>query len=158
MKRLTKLWRLRRGFGSQPVGRVAGPKWPEAGIAAQVIPSQSSRWTFRPGQSPTADLPTCRPGWRMITGVATRSFSARRSSGVSSILKRPRRGYRYEAILQTMPALPWPSNCPNVSSSITGWLNLPQSPFQLGTARNPQIPITIKRLKFRFARSALPTP
>jgi hypothetical protein len=105
-----------------------------------------------------ADLPTCRPGWRMITGVATRSFSARRSSGVSSILKRPRRGYRYEAILQTMPALPWPSNCPNVSSSITGWLNLPQSPFQLGTARNPQIPITIKRLKFRFARSALPTP
>jgi hypothetical protein len=183
MKRLTKLWRLRRGFGSQPVGRVAGPRWPEAGIAAQVIPSQSSRWTFRSGQSPTtdlptcrpadlptcrpadlptcrpADLPTCRPGWRMTTGVATRFFSAGRSSGISSILKHPRRGSRYEAILQTTPALRRPSNCPNVFSSVTGsptiFLN---PPIPTGNCEAPQIPITIKRLKPRFARSALLTP
>ena len=101
-------------------------------MAAQMFPTQSLRWTFRPSQSPTADLPTCRPGWRMTAGVATRFFSAGRSSGISSILKRPHRGYRYEAILQTTPALPRPSNCPNVSSSITGSLNLPQSPLPTG--------------------------
>ena len=134
MKRLTQPWKLCRSCGSQPVGSVVGPRWPEAGMAAQVIPSQSSRWTFRPGQSPTADLPTCRPadlptcrpGWRMTTGVATRSLSLGRSPGVSSILKHQLRGYRSEAILQTPPALPRPSNCPNVSSGITGSLNLLQ--------------------------------
>ena len=57
MKKLTQPWKLRRSFGSQPVGCVAGSPRPEAGIAAQVIPSQSLRWTFRKGQSPTADLP-----------------------------------------------------------------------------------------------------
>jgi len=84
MERLAQPWKLCRSFGSQPVGSVVGPRWPEAGMAAQVIPSQSSRWTFRPGQSPTADLPTCRPadlptcrpGWRMTTGATTRSLSA----------------------------------------------------------------------------------
>jgi hypothetical protein len=126
MERLTQPWKLCRSFGSQPVGSVVGPRWPEAGMAAQVIPSQSSRWTFRPGQSPTADLPTCRPGWRMTTGVATRPLSLGRSPGVSSILKHQRRGYRSEAILQTPPALPRPNNCPNVSSGITGSLNLLQ--------------------------------
>jgi hypothetical protein len=60
MKKLTQPWKLCRSFGSQPVGNVAGPRWPEAGIATQVLPSQSLRWTFRKGQSPTADLPTCR--------------------------------------------------------------------------------------------------
>jgi len=72
MKKLTQPWKLCRSFGSQPVGNVAGPRWPEAGIAAQVIPSQSSRRTLRgkvdthcrPADLPTcrpADLPTCRP-------------------------------------------------------------------------------------------------
>jgi len=64
MRKLTQPWKLRRSFGSQPVGNVAGPRWTEAGIAAQVIPSQSSRRTLR-GKVDThcrpADLPTCRP-------------------------------------------------------------------------------------------------
>jgi hypothetical protein len=57
MKKLTQPWKLRRSFGSQPVGNVDGPRWPEAGITAQVIPPLPSRRTFREGQSPTADLP-----------------------------------------------------------------------------------------------------
>jgi hypothetical protein len=39
--------KLRRSIGSQPVGSVVGPRQPEVGIAAQVIPSQSPRRTFR---------------------------------------------------------------------------------------------------------------
>lgn len=57
MRQLSQPWKLRRSFGSQPVGNVAGPRWSEAGISAQVIPSQSSRRTFR-GQS-DGDLRTC---------------------------------------------------------------------------------------------------
>lgn len=59
MRKLTQPWKLCRSFGSQPVGNVAGPRWPKAGIAAQVIPPLPSRRTFRKGQSPTGDLPTC---------------------------------------------------------------------------------------------------
>ncbi len=55
---------LRRSVGSQPVVCVGRSSWPEAGIAALVIPAQSSRWTVR-GQGDVhcrlADLPTCRP-------------------------------------------------------------------------------------------------
>ena len=58
------LWNLRRIFGSQTVGCVGRPSRPEVGIAAQVTPAQSSRWTFH-GQGDIhcrpADLPTCRP-------------------------------------------------------------------------------------------------
>jgi hypothetical protein len=39
--------KLRRSIGSQPVGSFVGPRQPEVGIAAQVIPSQSPRRTFR---------------------------------------------------------------------------------------------------------------
>jgi hypothetical protein len=38
---------LRRSFGSQPMVCVGRPSWSEAGIAALVIPAQSSRWTSR---------------------------------------------------------------------------------------------------------------
>ena len=58
MRKLPQPWNLRRSFGSQPIGNVAGLRWPEAGITAQEIPSQSLRWTFREGQRLTADLPT----------------------------------------------------------------------------------------------------
>ena len=54
---------LRRSFGSQPVVCVGRPSWSEAGIAAQVIPAQSSRWPSR-GQGDVhcrrADLATLR--------------------------------------------------------------------------------------------------
>ncbi len=58
MRRLTQPWKLCRSFGSRPVGSVVVPRWPEAGITAQVIPTQPSSRTFRQGQSPTADLHT----------------------------------------------------------------------------------------------------
>jgi len=58
MRRLTQPWKLCRSFGSRPVGSVVVPRWPEAGITAQVIPTQPSSRTFREGQSPTADLHT----------------------------------------------------------------------------------------------------
>jgi hypothetical protein len=85
MRKLTQRWKLRRSFGSQPVGNVDGPRWPEvarggprwpevarggprwpkAGITTQEIPSESSRRTLR-GKVDThgrpADLPTCRLG------------------------------------------------------------------------------------------------
>jgi hypothetical protein len=72
MRKLTQPWKLCRSVGSQPVGNVAGPRWTEAGISAQQIPSLPSRRTYRgkvdthcrPADLPTcrpADLPTCRP-------------------------------------------------------------------------------------------------
>ena len=82
---------LRRSFGSQPVVCVGNQSWPEAGIAALVIPAQSSRWTSR-GQGDVhyrrADEPTCRladlPTWRwMTTGVPARALCSGYSSGVS---------------------------------------------------------------------------
>ena len=47
MKSHPHLMNLRRSFGSQPVGCVGRLPRPEAGIAALVIPAQSSRWTSR---------------------------------------------------------------------------------------------------------------
>ena len=47
MRKLTQPWKLRRSFGSQPVGNVAGPRWTEAGIATQVISALPSRRTYR---------------------------------------------------------------------------------------------------------------
>ena len=52
---------LRRSFGSQPEVCVGNQSRPEAGIAALVIPAQSSRWTSRgrgDGFWRLADLPT----------------------------------------------------------------------------------------------------
>jgi hypothetical protein len=62
MRKLTQPWKLCRSFGSRPVGSVVGPRWTEAGITAQQIPSLPSRRTFRgKGDSHCrpADLPTC---------------------------------------------------------------------------------------------------
>jgi len=47
MRKLTQPWKLCRIFGIRPVGNVAGPMWPEAGITAQQIPSPPSRRTYR---------------------------------------------------------------------------------------------------------------
>ncbi len=77
---------LRRSFGSQTVVCVGRPSWSEAGIAAQVIPAQSSRWTSR-GQGDVhcrlADLPTCRLWSWMTDGVPGRALCSRYSSGAS---------------------------------------------------------------------------
>ena len=59
MRKLTQPWKLCRSFGSQLVGSVAAPRWPEAGITTPIISVQSSRWAFTEGQRPIADLLTC---------------------------------------------------------------------------------------------------
>ncbi len=53
MRKLTQPWKLGRSFGSQPVGNVAGPRWPEAGITARVTSSQSSLGSRSEGTRPT---------------------------------------------------------------------------------------------------------
>jgi len=59
--------KLRRSFGSQPVGCFGGPRQPEAGVGVQVTQAQSSRWTFL--SSDDGDLATWRLGdlatWRL---------------------------------------------------------------------------------------------
>jgi hypothetical protein len=105
MRKLTQPWKLRRSFGSQSVGCVAGPRWPEACIAAQVIPSQSSRRTFREGQSPTADLPTRVP----FTG---------RSSSASFIFKRQVGDFALGRASRTRRAFPSLCNGPNACTGV----------------------------------------
>ena len=76
-------WNLRRIFGRQFVGCVGRPSRPEAGIAARVIPAQSSGRTFR-GPS-DADLPT------LVVDVhrcANPHTLVRRNSGVTSTFNR----------------------------------------------------------------------
>ena len=105
MKKLTQPWKLRRSFGSQPVGNVDGPRWPEAGIATRVIPAQSSRWTFREVQSPTADLPTCRI-WVLDfsdSSEVSPAFKSKAENFAASLSPRPRLPSQGPAIVRTSP-------------------------------------------------------
>jgi len=94
-------WNLRRIFGSQSVGGVAGSPRPEAGLATRVIPSQPSRWTFR-GPS-DADLAT----WRL--GVLDSShgsdvspaFNSKVGNFAASFSSRPRLPSHGPAIVRT---------------------------------------------------------
>ena len=133
---------LRRSFGSQPVGCVGRPSWSEAGIAALVIPAQSSRWTSR-GQGnvhwrladlPTcrrADLPTCRradvptcrradvPTCRwMTTRVSPGELSSGRSLGVSLTFNTNVEGFASSRVFRTRQSFPSPRNCPNDYSGV----------------------------------------
>jgi hypothetical protein len=89
MRKLTQPWKLRRSFGSQPVGNVAGPK--------QASPPRSSRPNRRAGPCgarliltadlPTcrpADLPTCRPADLNLAAPRTLPPASIRMSGVST--------------------------------------------------------------------------
>jgi hypothetical protein len=69
----------RRSFGGRTIGRIHGLRWSEAGIAAQVVPPQSSRWTVREGQRPT-----CRPA--EIGGQCHRGVGLILGENVSRIL------------------------------------------------------------------------
>ncbi len=129
MRRLTQAWKLRRSFGSQPIGSVAGPRCPEAGLEALVISAKSPRWTFHEGQRPTcrpADLPTCRPAdlptcrladlptWRLgdlavddHRGVGPRTH-LRPQIRRFLFLQHQRRGFRLEPRFQNPTSLPKP--------------------------------------------------
>ena len=82
--------KLRRSIGSQPVGSVVGPRQPEVGIAAQVIPSQSPRRTFR--SLDDGDLAIWRSGdlaiWRLWSRVTT-GFRPAHSSPASTSASPP---------------------------------------------------------------------
>ena len=122
---------LRRSFGSQPVVCVGNQSWPEAGIAALVIPAQSSRWTSR-GQGDVhyrrGNLATCRRADVPVDdhqGVAWRT-QFRSQFRRFHHLQHQRRGNCPNPTLQTTPALLRLSNCPEVFSGITARYNLPQ--------------------------------
>ena len=100
MRKLTQPWKLRRSFGSQPVGNVAGPRWPKAGIVTQVLPSQSLRWTFRKGQSPTGELPTCGLDSSRSSDVRT-TFNSKVEKFAASFSCRPRLPFQGSAIIRT---------------------------------------------------------
>ena len=102
-------WNLRRIFGRQFVGYVGRPSCHEAGIAARIIPAQSSRWTSREPED--ADLPT----WSWVTiGIAVRALSSGYSSGVSSTSRRIIEGSASNRASTTLRLFPNPSSCPKV--------------------------------------------
>jgi hypothetical protein len=113
---------LRRSFGSQPVVCVGRPSWSEAGIAAQVIPAQSPRWTSR-GQGDVhcrlADLPTCRLWSWMTIGVPARALCSGHSSGDSCTFNTNVEGSDSICAFRTRQALPGWRSHPNVSSAVT---------------------------------------
>ena len=100
MKKLTKPWKLCRSFGSQPVGNVDGPRWPEAGIATRVIPAQSSRWTFR-GPS-YGDLATCVLDSSHGSDVST-TLNSKVVDFAASLSSKPRLPSQGPAIVRTSP-------------------------------------------------------
>lgn len=112
-------WNLRRIFGRQTVVWVGSPKWPEAGIAALVIPAQSSRWTVRRQGDGFWLLPTCRIWSWMTTGVPARALCSGHSSGVSCTFNSNVEGSNSICAFRTRQALPGWSSHPSVSSAVT---------------------------------------
>jgi hypothetical protein len=146
MRKLTKPWKLCRSFGIRTVGNVAGPRWPEAGITAREIPSQTSRWAFRgkvdthcrpadlptcrPADLPTcrpADLPTCRPADLPTCPIWVLDFSD--SSEVSPAFNS--KAGNFTASFSTRPRLPsqGPAMVRTSSSVFRARCNLPQLSF-----------------------------
>ena len=119
MKSHPHLMNLRRSFGSQPVGCVGRLPRPEAGIAARVIPAQSSRWTVRRQVDGFWLLPTCRIWSWMTTGVPARALCSGHSSGVSCTFNSNVEGSNSICAFRTRQALPGWRSHPNVSSAVT---------------------------------------
>lgn len=109
MRKLTQPWKLCRNLGLQPVGSVAGPRWPKAAIGAQVIPSQSWLRTFCGGQSRPADLPTCLI-WVLDFSDSSKispAFNSKAGNLTASLSPRPRLPSQGPAVVRTSsPMLP----------------------------------------------------
>jgi len=106
MRRITQPWKLCRIFGAQPVGTVGAPRCPKAGIAAQIISAQSSRWAFLKGLSPTADLPTCVLD-STRSSDASITFNSKVGDFVASLSSGPRMPSHGPSIVRTSsPMLP----------------------------------------------------
>ena len=106
---------LRRSFGSQPVVCVGNQSWPEAGIAALVIPAQSSRWTSR-GQGDVhcrlADL------LEENTRVSDRPLTSGRRLGASFSFNTNVEGFASSRVSRTRRAFPSQRNCPSDSFGV----------------------------------------
>lgn len=130
--------KLRRSFGSQPVGCFGGPRQPEAGVGVQVTQAQSSRWTFR--SLDVGDLATWRIWSRMTTGVPARTPLQPQLWHILYI-RDERREVRLVRNFRTRQALLC-SNCrPRVSSSITAPHHLVDSkplPFFTENSKKPK--------------------
>ena len=126
--------KLRRSFGSQPVGSIGGPRQPEAGIAVQVTQAQSSRCTFL--RSDDGDLANLVAGDHR---VPTRALCSGHYLGIPPPSVRTSRGSP-QPHLMTTPSIPIQSNHPSISSGFTARHHLVafKSPpsFLLKTARN----------------------
>ncbi len=91
---------LRRSFGSQPVVCVGNQSWPEAGIAALVIPAQSSRGPFAGKVMASGDLAVDDhrgAGPRTHLRPQFRRFPH---------LQHQRRGFRLKPCFQTTTSVP----------------------------------------------------
>lgn len=129
MRKLTQPWKLRRSFGSQPVGSVAGPRWPEAGITAQQIPSLPSRWAFR-GQG-DADLATLVVDDHRRANQRT---LVRPNSGVSYTFKWNIEEFASSRASRKRHDVPCPSNSPKVYLGVISWhYTVPVTPAQFQT-------------------------
>jgi hypothetical protein len=93
-------WNLRRIFGRQFVGYVGRPACHEAGIAARVIPAQSSRWTSREPED--ADLPTCRLHSSHSSSVST-AINSKVVDFAASLFSGPRLPFQGPAIVRSSP-------------------------------------------------------
>jgi len=62
MRKLTQPRRLRRIFGSQPIGSVAGSRCPEAGLEARVVLANRRVRLFTKDNGRLGDLATWRLG------------------------------------------------------------------------------------------------
>ena len=138
-------WNLRRIFGRQFVGYVGRPACHEAGIAARVIPAQSSRWTSREPED--ADLPTCRladlPTCRLGRGWPTGFRPAHSPPVTVQALPQPS-GELSRTPPQTAPPPPSDSSQAPATvqrsvsvSSLAIILHPSSPPFPLEIARNP---------------------
>jgi len=104
--------KLRRSFGSQPVGSIGGPRQPEAGIAIQVTQAQSSSCTFL--RSDDGDLATSRIWSRVTTGFRPAHSAPATTSAFPPPSVRTSRGSP-QPHLMTTPSIPIQSNHPSVS-------------------------------------------
>jgi hypothetical protein len=138
MRKLTQPWKLCRSFGSRPVGSVVGPRWPEAGIAAQQIPPLPSRWTFR-GKGDSYCRPADPPN---LVSNNHRAAGARNIPRfqVNCCFNLQLRGrvFRFMPCIQTNTNLPRPKLLPRFSYAVIAWyhLSLVKFLFSLDVARS----------------------
>jgi hypothetical protein len=140
MRKLTQPWKLCRSFGIRPVGNFAGPRWTEAGITAQQIPSLPSRRTFR-GKVDTH----CRPADRVVGDH--RDFDPRNPvrPQLRNCLNLQIQGrrFRLSRTARTPQAPASSNNHPIVSSGVTAqnYLVAVTPTFPLESARDPFVSV-----------------